>query len=210
MTQTRPKHLRAETTRHGKTVYYLRKPGCVRTRLPDEHGTDEFWDAYEKALAGVPILSPKQMRARKTRVEIEASVLLAWKNAKNRATQKGMEFSITQEWALSECRANNYRCSMTGVPFMMRRDRKMHKRPYVPSIDRIDCKRGYTPDNVRLVIFAVNLMMAEWGEDVMRQVMVAYAGWKNKTRRDSRRTEIECGGTGCWNRQKIRLPESVF
>jgi len=44
-------HLRKEKTRHGKTVYYVRRKGSPRVRLPDTYGSEEFLKAYAEALA---------------------------------------------------------------------------------------------------------------------------------------------------------------
>lgn len=51
MPRPRPPFLRREITRHGRPVWYFRR-GSKRVRLPDEFGTDEFWQAYNAALAG--------------------------------------------------------------------------------------------------------------------------------------------------------------
>ncbi|WP_295403742.1 hypothetical protein [uncultured Thiocystis sp.] len=41
------------------------------------------------------------------------------------------------------------------------------KRPWMPSVDRIDSRLGYTPDNIRLVTVAANLAMGTWGDEVL-------------------------------------------
>lgn len=46
---------RKETTRHGKTVWYFRRPGGKRVRLPGVYGSQEYLDAYAKALAGIAV-----------------------------------------------------------------------------------------------------------------------------------------------------------
>jgi hypothetical protein len=46
--------LRSETTRHGKTVYYVRRGDGPRTRIHGEPGTREFHAAYRAALDGKP------------------------------------------------------------------------------------------------------------------------------------------------------------
>jgi integrase len=51
MPRRRPPHIRREVTRHGARVWYFRRDG-KRIRLPDEYGTQEFWDAYHAALTG--------------------------------------------------------------------------------------------------------------------------------------------------------------
>lgn len=46
--------------------------------------------------------------------------------------------------------------------------------PYGPSFDRIDCSKGYTPENTRIVILAINIMLADWGTDVFEAVVSQY------------------------------------
>jgi integrase len=54
-----PKHtkypfLHHEKTRHGKFVWYFRKPGEPRIRLPNDYGSDGFWEDYHAAYSGNP------------------------------------------------------------------------------------------------------------------------------------------------------------
>ena len=51
MPRPRPPHLRHETTRHGKRVWYVRIHGR-RIRLRADYGTDEFWLQYHAAVNG--------------------------------------------------------------------------------------------------------------------------------------------------------------
>lgn len=81
------------------------------------------------------------------------------------------------DYSLSACderelvvRAQGH-CELTGIPFCF--DRKIDgwsRRPYAPSLDRIDSAEGYKPSNVRLVCVAANLAMNQWGEDVLVRV----------------------------------------
>jgi len=48
-------YLRKETSRHGKTVWCVRRKGHLRIRLPDDYGTPEFFQAYNDALAARPL-----------------------------------------------------------------------------------------------------------------------------------------------------------
>jgi len=54
MPKARPEHIRKQTTRHGKTVWYFRRGAGKRTRLPDEYGSEHFWECYHAALSGKP------------------------------------------------------------------------------------------------------------------------------------------------------------
>lgn len=76
-----------------------------------------------------------------------------------------MEFSLTSKEIETLWIASNGRCSVTGLPFNYDnvRGRGATKNPFAPSLDRIESKRGYTIDNVRFVLTAVNIGMMDWG-----------------------------------------------
>lgn len=70
------------------------------------------------------------------------------------------------------------RCMLSGIPFDFT-PVKGKRRPFAPSIDRIDSAEGYTRANCRLVCCAVNIAMNEWGYDVLLQIshaLVSQAG----------------------------------
>lgn len=52
MPRPRPPHLHAETTRHGKRVWYVRRGHDPRVRIRAQFGTAEFDHQYQAALAG--------------------------------------------------------------------------------------------------------------------------------------------------------------
>lgn len=60
MPRPRPPHLRHETTRHGKRLWYVRFTRTGRrTRLKADYGTGEFWRQYHSAIAGELASAPK-------------------------------------------------------------------------------------------------------------------------------------------------------
>jgi hypothetical protein len=64
-------------------------------------------------------------------------------------------------------------CAVSGISFDNQRfDHALVKHPYAPSLDRIDSRLGYTPENVRLVCTCANFGMGQWGEEVLRRVAV--------------------------------------
>lgn len=64
-------------------------------------------------------------------------------------------------------------CAVTGIAFESGRGRGTgNPHPFTPSLDRIEPKKGYTPDNVQVVIWAYNAMRGTWGDEVLRQVAV--------------------------------------
>jgi hypothetical protein len=75
-------------------------------------------------------------------------------SAKVRAAKKGLAFDLTTEWA--EARWTGC-CELTGIEFRSSRGRQGIGM-YAASLDRIDSSRGYTQDNCRFVLGAVNMM----------------------------------------------------
>ena len=77
-----------------------------------------------------------------------ASSLLT--NCKSRAKDKGLEFSLTLEWVKQRLKAGV--CEVTGIDFLL----GSLRHPFLPSIDRIDSSKGYTPENCRVVLWIIN------------------------------------------------------
>jgi hypothetical protein len=78
--------------------------------------------------------------------------------------------------ALDLYRAQGGRCALSGLHFDLREvGSRKARRPFAPSLDRIDSTGGYTRDNVRLVCQAVNFALNAFGEDVFRDIAKATA-----------------------------------
>lgn len=69
---------------------------------------------------------------------------------KHRALTNDMSFDLTLKWADTRWTG---RCELTGLEFV-RPARRAGM--FAPSIDRIDNTKGYTQDNCRIVLWAVN------------------------------------------------------
>jgi hypothetical protein len=97
----------------------------------------------------------------------------AWwllRNARVRARVKGMAFDLDQHWAELKDRIDRLTCELSGVPLDVDSLRDWNS----PSLDRINCKKGYTYDNVRVVCFAMNCALGTWGESKLRTVLESW------------------------------------
>lgn len=89
--------------------------------------------------------------------------------ARKRAKKRGIKFTLTHGDMESMMDRAGGACEISGVPFDFSRG-IVARRPFVPSIDRIDCARGYTSGNCRLVVYAANAAMNVWGIETLLTV----------------------------------------
>jgi hypothetical protein len=87
--------------------------------------------------------------------------------ARQRAEKKGLEFSLTLDWL--EPRIVAGVCEVTGLPFDLATQptNKGPSIPFSPSLDRIDNSRGYSEDNVQVVVSVYNVAKGAWGHDAV-------------------------------------------
>jgi hypothetical protein len=175
-----------DTSRHGQRRVYYRRGRGPRVRLPDDLNSAEFVRAYHAAVSDIPIEdvrhmkpTPIQLRRGKTEDILAGAI----RSARTRARQKGVPFALTIDHLIALVRKNDYRCEITGIEFFAKHTSAGRVNPYTPSIDRIEPKLGYVEGNVRVVIYAVNAMILDWGEPLFIRVANSYRYWsrtKNK------------------------------
>lgn len=104
---------------------------------------------------------------------LEPWQLAIYRTTKKRAEKKCVDFEVsTQDLADAILRANGS-CEVTGIQFTKDIPPRGVRRPWFPSVDRIDSSKGYTKDNIRIVCVAANLAMNTWGEDVLFEMAVS-------------------------------------
>lgn len=103
----------------------------------------------------------EQFGAWRTTVEGRSSQLL--RSAQKRAKDRGTECTITREWVVEKLRAGV--CELTGLPLIFVTG--LGRSAFSPSIDRIDQTKGYTPENSRVILTAVNIGRGEWDDDTL-------------------------------------------
>lgn len=94
-------------------------------------------------------------------------------DARRRAKRGGLPITIDSVWVRTRMEAIGHKCELTGIPFGDENHNGAHKRPFMPSLDRIDARRGYTPENVRIVCVAINTLLQDWGDAVFIRITSA-------------------------------------
>lgn len=99
---------------------------------------------------------------------------------KGRAKSRSYEFDLDAEFLFELYNQQDGKCAVTGLPFIFEKS-DFEKRPFAPSIDRINCSKGYTKNNVRLVCGAVNIALNEYGDAVFDKICNAYINNKDNS-----------------------------
>lgn len=102
-----------------------------------------------------------------------------WKNATRWGAGPFTQEDLRAVW--SRCGG---RCELTGLHF---RETQIGsgraRRPFAPSLDRIDPEQPYTRDNCRLVLQAVNFALNAWGDEVFVEVTESAVSHRRKSSR---------------------------
>lgn len=86
--------------------------------------------------------------------------------AKVRANDRNHEFTLTYETASYVLIGQNFKCAILGINFDFKFSSEFSFSPYGISIDRIDSKRGYTPDNIQFVCAIVNMAKGQFPQEI--------------------------------------------
>lgn len=111
-----------------------------------------FWSAVP---SGGDVLSGKALRK---------AIYRALRGAQWRSTRRDAVCDLTLDDVDALIVEQGFCCAVSGLPFSDAPSDSGRRRPFAPSIDRIDNKAGYELGNVRVVASIVNLAMGDYGE----------------------------------------------
>lgn len=100
-------------------------------------------------------------------IDAPAWAKLVFTTARRNALKRSIPFELTKtdvEILVLRCKG---KCEVSGIPFEMDPHPSARRRPFAPSIDRVDSTRGYTRHNVRMICVIANLALNEWGDDAL-------------------------------------------
>lgn len=97
-----------------------------------------------------------------------------FENTKRRAAKKKIPFTLIYDDLLHIARRSNGKCEVTGARFSLWKPSGARASPFAPSVDRIDWRKGYEIKNCRLVCYAANLAMSQWGVGPLEIMLAAY------------------------------------
>lgn len=79
------------------------------------------------------------------------------RGCKNRAIKKNIAYEIDENFIENLLIKQHGRCNISNIEFIFEKTNKY----YTPSIDRIDSKKGYTKDNVQIILRVINIMKTD-------------------------------------------------
>jgi hypothetical protein len=85
-------------------------------------------------------------------------------DARHRASDKGIDYTLNTG-VIAEVLEGG-KCQRTGLPLNLTGGWTWDS----ASLDRIDNQGGYTPENTRVVLWAYNASINNWGEDVVLKI----------------------------------------
>ena len=136
--------------------FYRQKAWCKECRKQDERNRRK---------------NPKLIARYRARYanDLEFRAKEIFDRCKKRSKADGLQFDLDLEWVLSRLQSGT--CAVSGMRF----DFSAGKQPRGPSVDRIRAGGGYTKDNCRMVLNAVNAALMDWGLDQFVDIAKAIA-----------------------------------
>jgi hypothetical protein len=151
----------------------LREDGFIfKSYTPSKIKKDGFFlEAWRSPNAFANGKESDKIRKAKKALTFEGRAVQMLARSKSRAKDDGIEHSIVLEDILPKIKTGF--CELTKLPFDLKPVTKTSQNAYAPSIDRIDSLKGYTKDNIRIVLYSVNAALGQYGTEIMLPILKA-------------------------------------
>lgn len=90
-------------------------------------------------------------------------------SSRSSAIKRGLDFSLHQKDIIEIANKADGKCVLTGIRWDFLTTSKS-RRPWMPSLDRIDSNNGYVTNNIRMVCLAVNTALSDFGDAALRRI----------------------------------------
>jgi hypothetical protein len=113
----------------------------------------------------------------------EARINAIFKTIKRGSIKRRIPFNIEKSHIAALAEKQDWRCARTNIPLDLLIKNK--KRPFGPTIDRIDNSRGYEPDNIQLVCNLYNFCKNEYTDAevlVFAKALVEHSSTPNSSK----------------------------
>jgi hypothetical protein len=97
--------------------------------------------------------------------------LRTYRNRETNAPAKGIRWQLSLRNFWHAVIAAGGRCQVTEQPFDRYAKGASGKRPFLPSLDRVDSHLGYQPGNIEFTTVIVNLAINDFGRDVFFEML---------------------------------------
>ena len=151
----------------------LREDGFIfKTYLPSKIKKDGFvHEDWRSPNAFENYKKDGSIRQAKAALTFKGRGVQMLARSRTRAKESGIAHNIVLEDILPKIKTGF--CELTKLPFDLKPVTKTSQNAYAPSIDRIDSLKGYTKDNVRIVLYSVNAALGQFGTDIMLPILKA-------------------------------------
>ena len=94
-------------------------------------------------------------------------------SARQRAKQKGIDYELSPTTIRAIYEIQFRKCALTGIDFDLSGVSDYRVRPFAPSIDRKDSKKGYTYENIQMVCIIVNKAKNEYPQELFDMMCIS-------------------------------------
>ncbi len=97
-------------------------------------------------------------------------------SAKDRSKALNRDFDLTREWIFERLVKCDFKCEASGIELVSdtRGTGVGFANRYGASLDRIDSKRGYTKDNVRIVAIRMNIALGDLTDEQFEEFAIGF------------------------------------
>lgn len=169
-----------------KAHYHRPEVKALKNKLSREYNEKPEVKAKRRAYATDPLNRAKEAEARRKykskpdvqeairkkklenhqKASFRASTLMVSVGTRCRKSNLPMEIDATWIQDILERGV----CQVSGIPFDFGKHPSTRRNPFGPSVDQIVAGKGYTLENSRIVLTALNLALCEWGVDTYVQI----------------------------------------